>query len=88
MLREKPTKEVIFDEIICVVENLITRYVFRDHYDLLACSYDDLYQPIFKASLAPIIKNLALHPRDVLVDIGGGTGNLAEMIYKQVGKRL
>ena len=55
-----------------------------DHYDRLSQCYDQFYDNETVATLA--IKYLDLQPEDRLADVGGGTGGVAEIIHKRVGK--
>ena len=55
-----------------------------EHYDHLSQFYDRFYDNETAASVA--IKYLDLQPEDRLADVGGGTGGVAELIYKRVGK--
>ena len=55
-----------------------------DHYDQLAHCYDEFNDNEPAATLA--IKYLDLQPEDRVADVGGGTGSIAEVMYKRVGK--
>ena len=64
--------------VISVVNN------YAEHYDHLSQFYDRFYDNENAASVA--IKYLDLQPEDKLADVGGGTGGVAEIIHKKVGK--
>ena len=57
---------------------------YADHYDRLSQCYDQFYDN--ETAAKEIIKYLDLQPEDRLVDVGGGTGAMAEVIHKKVGK--
>jgi len=52
-----------------------------DHFDLIASLYNRTTQ--FSASAA-LLALLALHPDDLLLDAGGGTGRVAETLHRMV----
>ena len=60
---------------------------FTDHYNKIAGEYDHLFGHIFEAIAAVAVKHLNLSPDDRLVEIGGGTGEEAHLIWKMAGTR-
>ena len=54
------------------------------HYDHMSQFYDQYFDNETAATMA--IKYLNLQPEDRLADVGGGTGCIAEIIHKRVGK--
>ena len=60
---------------------------YTEHYDHLSQFYDRVYGNENTSSVASVaIKYLDLQPDDMLADVGGGTGGIAEIIHKKVGK--
>ena len=58
---------------------------FTDHYNKIAGEYDHLYDHVFEAIVAVAVKHLNLSPDDRLAEIGGGTGEVAHLIWKMAG---
>ena len=59
--------------------------ILSDHYDNLEENYDEFYQPFHSGVLEKSLEHLKLQPDDRLVDVGGGTGALAETMSKRAG---
>ena len=59
--------------------------IHPDHYDQLAKYYDQFHDGDAVTMLA--IEYLDLQPDDRVADIGGGTGSIAEVMHKKVGKQ-
>ena len=57
---------------------------YADHYDRVSQSYDQFFDN--EAAATEVIKYLDLQPEDKLADVGGGTGAMAEILHKKVGK--
>ena len=60
-------------------------YLFTDHYNKIAGEYDHLFDHVFEAIVAVAVKHLNLSPDDRLAEIGGGTGEVAHLIWKMAG---
>ena len=71
----------------CVISLNILSLLFPDHYDNLEENYDKFYQPFHSGILEKCLEHLKLEPDDRLVDVGGGTGALAETMSKRAGYR-
>ena len=59
-------------------------YATLEHYQQIASGYDTHYEGLHTAVLPVILDKLNLVKDDVLLDLGSGTGTLAENIKKQV----
>ena len=79
---------------LCVREVMSTCYIimyllpftsFIAHYNTIAREYDDLHRYIYDLAATAALKHLNLSPDDRLVEIGGGTGELAHLLWKMAG---
>jgi len=79
---------------LCLCEVMSTCYVimyllpytsFTAHYNTIAREYDDLHRYIYDLAATAALKHLNLSPDDRLVEIGGGTGELAHLLWKMAG---
>ena len=61
--------------------------ILTDHYNKIAGEYDHLYDHVFEVIVAVAVKHLNLSPDDRLAEIGGGTGEVAHLIWKMAGIR-
>ena len=59
--------------------------IFTDHYNKIAGEYDHLYDHVYEAIVAVAVKHLNLSPDVRLAEIGGGTGEVAHLIWKMAG---
>ena len=59
--------------------------VFIDHYNKIAGEYDHLFDHVYETIAAIAVKHLNLSPDDRLAEIGGGTGEVAHLIWKMAG---
>ena len=59
--------------------------LFSDHYRFIAERYDYLYKEVDEGLIPVLIKTLGLKPGHVVVDIGSGTGFIAEKLFKLSG---
>ena len=59
-----------------------------DHYNNLEEKYDEFYRPFHSGVLDKALQHLNLQPDDRLVDIGGGTGALAEIMAERAGVHI
>ena len=59
--------------------------IFTDHYNKIAGEYDHLFDHVYEAIVAIAVKHLNLSPDDRLAEIGGGTGEVAHLIWKMAG---
>lgn len=57
------------------------------HYKEIGQEYDIYYQYIYKVYTNAILRHVPIGVDDNVLDIGGGTGELAHMIWKQAGLR-
>ena len=62
--------------------------MFTDHYNKIAVEYDHLYDHVYEAIVAVTVKHLNLSPDDRLAEIGGGTGEVAHLIWRMAGIKV
>ena len=55
------------------------------HYDKTADIYDSLYREEQEQKIKQILRHMAVHDSDLILDAGCGTGFLFEHVYKQAG---
>ena len=55
------------------------------HYDKLANIYDSLYREEQELKIKQILRHMAVHDSDLILDAGCGTGFLFEHVHKQAG---
>jgi ubiquinone/menaquinone biosynthesis C-methylase UbiE len=55
------------------------------HYDKLANIYDSLYREEQELKIKQILRHMAVHDSDLVLDAGCGTGFLFEHVHKQAG---
>lgn len=60
----------------------MTLSIILGHYDAICHDYDYLFEEINSACMEIIAKDLQLQPTDTVLDLGGGTGFIAEQICK------
>ena len=60
-------------------------FAFLDHYNKVAESYDDYLSEIEEAQIESVVEYLDLQPDHVVIDVGAGTGQSAEKIFKIAG---
>ena len=58
-------------------------FVFSEHYADVSENYDFLYREIYEGTLKVLDKALHLRPDDLVLDLGGGTGFIAQEFYKR-----
>ena len=56
-----------------------------DHFHKIAAKYDELFGTHYSSIADRTIRLLDLQPDDKLVDVGGATGGVAEIIWKRAG---
>ena len=67
------------------VNESICYYLVIDHYSKIAGRYDEFYNSDYSNLSDTAIRLLKLQADDKVVDIGGGTGGVAETIRTSVG---
>ena len=60
-------------------------YIYIDHFHKIAGKYDELFGAHYSRLADTAIRLLDLQPGDRLVDVGGGTGGVAEIIWTRAG---
>ena len=55
------------------------------HYDKTANTYDSLYREEQELKIKQILRHMAVHDSDLILDAGCGTGFLFEHVHKQAG---
>jgi len=55
------------------------------HYDKMVNIYDSLYREEQELKIKQILRHMAVHNSDLILDAGCGTGFLFEHVHKQVG---
>lgn len=58
--------------------------VFK-HFKEVANRYDELYGFVYEELSQLTVKQLQLKPKDLLADIGAGTGAISQLIWKKAG---
>lgn len=58
--------------------------VFK-HFKEVANRYDELYGFVYEELSQLTVKHLQLKPKDLLADIGAGTGAISQLIWKKAG---
>ena len=57
--------------------------IYIDHYDRIATAYDSYLQYYHDGVIQCIAEHLPIDTNDIVVDIGGGTGEIASKLWKQ-----
>ena len=58
---------------------------FAAHYNTVASEYDSHHGHAYEFIATVALKHLNLSPDDRLVEIGGGTGEVAHLLWKMAG---
>lgn len=59
--------------------------IFIEHYRKIADNYDKFFSSHYNFQADTAIRLLDLQPNDRLVDVGGGTGGVAKIIWTKAG---
>ena len=56
-----------------------------EHYKRIAAVYDDIFQEQQTATIDVLFRHVTFDPEDRILDIGGGTGEIAHRIWEKAG---